>query len=317
MNSQTLPRAIVILFMGFACSAGMLSCSDNGALAYEKNTPTSGDLIVFYDEGLGSHVLNQAYTFEALYPRVNLHLHSSTEDAAIQALYTDSCEAIVVSRLLNPQELRAFASRNYTPKYSLVARTGLALITSSETALHSLSVSEVKDLVTNSGRQIHDESGKILDLGVVFAGQNSACLHYVLDTLLKSKKLSPNCSILNSSTETINYVANHKNTIGVINYAWLSDSDDSLYKANTGKLCILAIGQDDDSLRYLPDPSNFKLGTYPFTQNIYVIRKQGDFTLAKGFESFVMGPKGQLTFLKQGLLPGRQGERSVHIKTSQ
>jgi hypothetical protein len=45
------------------------------------------------------------------------------------------------------------------------------------------------------------------------------------------------------------------------------------------------------------------------------MRKTGEFTLAKGFESFVAGPKGQLTFLKQGLLPIRQAERNVTINT--
>jgi hypothetical protein len=43
------------------------------------------------------------------------------------------------------------------------------------------------------------------------------------------------------------------------------------------------------------------------------MRKTGEFSLAKGYESFVAGPKGQLTFLKQGLLPHRQSERQIKI----
>jgi hypothetical protein len=47
---------------------------------------------------------------------------------------------------------------------------------------------------------------------------------------------------------------------------------------------------------------------------VYVIKKTGEFSLAKGFETFVAGPKGQITFLKQGLLPTKQQERIVEVK---
>lgn len=293
----------------FACSEGA------SVLEYEKNTPTSGDLKVYYDEGLETHVKNQAYTFEVLYPRVNLSLVSSTESQAIQALYNDSCEAIVISRLLNNKEKKAFASRNYSPKYSMVAISGIALITNAGNSLVGLSVQEISDLLTNEGKNLKDTLGNPLKLHAVFDQNNSAIVHYMLDSVLKTQKLSGNCSILNSSIETINYIAQNKNAVGFINYAWISDVDDSVFKANRSKVRILGVSKAENSDYFLPDASNFKLRNYPFVRNVYVIRKLGDFTLSKGFESFVAGPKGQLTFLKQGLLPARQGERNIEVKT--
>jgi hypothetical protein len=47
-----------------------------------------------------------------------------------------------------------------------------------------------------------------------------------------------------------------------------------------------------------------------------VYRNTDDFSLAKGFETFVAGPKGQNTFLKQGLLPTHQQERNIKITTN-
>lgn len=301
---------IVLGFIFTSCSEGP------SVLEYEKNTPTSGDLTVFYDEGLETHIKNQAYTFEVLYPRVNLSLKSSTESEAIRALYNDSCEAIVISRLLNDKEKKAFASRNYSPKYSLVAISGIALITNSGNQLRGLSVSEIIDLLSNNGKNLKDSLGNSLNIQAVFDQNNSAVVHYMLDTVLKGTRLSSNCSILKSSIETINYVAQNKNTIGFLNFAWLSDVDDSVYKANSSKIRLIGINKASDTNYCLPDPSNFKLRNYPFIRNIYVIRKVGEFTLAKGFESFVAGPKGQLTFLKQGLLPARQTERNIEVKTS-
>ncbi len=96
-------------------------------------------------------------------------------------------------------------------------------------------------------------------------------------------------------------------------YAWLSDVDDSITKYYSNKLKILGIELDKGKITY-PSQSSFKLGVYPYTRKIYCYRKTGDFTLAKGFETFVAGPKGQMTFLKQGLLPFKQQERMIEVK---
>lgn len=298
---------ILSVFLSFA------SCSDYFKNDYDDNSPTSGKLKVFYDEGLQSHVKNQVYTFESLYPNVSVELFESPENEAVQALYNDSCEAIVISRLLTDKEKKAFESKSFFPKYSAVAKSGVALITNIENPISQLSFDEVVTLLTEPF-SVKDSSGKEIKMAVLFDKNNSAVLHFVLDSVLKNKALASHCNILSSSLESINYVAKNKNTIAFIDFAWLSDVDDSLYKANKDKMRFIALSKPGSTSYELPSQSSFKLGTYPFTRTVYVIRKTGDFTLAKGFESFVAGPKGQLTFLKQGLLPARQSERALDIK---
>ena len=78
---------------------------------YRENTPTSGKLKVYYEEGIKKHVENQVYTFEALYQNAEVELHMSPEADAIQALLNDSCEAIVISRLPNEQEKKNFLAK--------------------------------------------------------------------------------------------------------------------------------------------------------------------------------------------------------------
>ncbi len=293
------------------------SCDNYFKNDYKDNTPTSGQLKVYYDEGLTLHVKNQAYTFGSLYPGVQLELFSSSEAEAIEALFHDSCEAIVISRLLNDKEKKVFQSKDYFPKHSAIAKTGVALICNSSLAISRLSYEEIVSLLTGSN-VVKDSAGKELDLNLLFDKKNSSVLHYLLDSVLQGQALSSHCSSLNSSIETINYVASHPNALAFIDFAWLSDVDDSISIANAGLINILAIGAKNQAGRYeYPHQSSFKLNTYPFTRTLYIHRKTGDFTLAKGFESFVSGPKGQLVFLKQGLLPNRQGERLVNINMEQ
>ena len=306
--------SLKIITLWIAPSVALLlgSCSGPFKNDYNDNSPTSGKLKVYYDEGVALHVKNQTATFESQYKNASVELFESSENEAVQALYNDSCEAIVISRLLTAQEKKAFESKQYSPKYTAVAKSGIAIIANSNTDINSLSYEQVIDVLSHP-YTFKDSTGREQTLTVLFDKNNSAVVHYMMDSVLKKKELSSKCSILNASVESINYVANNKNSIAFIDFAWLSDADDSIYKANSGKIKILSISKPKSSSYELPSQSSFKLETYPFTRTIYVMRKTGEFSLAKGFESFIAGPKGQLTFLKQGLLPTRQGERALHI----
>lgn len=294
----------------------LYSCSNYFKNDYKDNSPTSGKLKVYYDEGMYPHITSQVYSFEAHYPEVDIELFQSSESEAIDALYKDSCEAIVISRLLSEKEKKAFESKQFFPKYSLVAKSGVALITNIHTPVFALKKDEIIQLL-GANNEVKDSLNNPLKLKVLLDKNNSSVMHYLIDSLLKGQKLSSNCNVLRNSLESINYVADNKNSIAFVDFSWLSDEDDSLWKANKAKIKIIGIKSADGKTYEYPNQSSFKLDTYLFTRNVYVMRKTGDFTLAKGFESFVAGPKGQNIFLKQGLLPNRQSERLINVKSGQ
>jgi len=288
-------------------------CNDYFKNDYNDNSPTSGKLNVYYDEGLHLHVKNQVATFESQYKSAEVQIFSVAESDAVQALYSDSCEAIVISRLLNDKENKAFGSKSYSIIPTAIAKSGVALITNISTPLSQLSYEQVVYLLTKPFVCLDSLSNET-KVNVIFDKNNSSVLHYLSDSLLKGKSFSSNCTILNSTLESINYVAKNKNTVAFIDFAWLSDVDDSITKANADKIKFIPVSKAGSKQFEFPNQSSFKLQTYPFTRTVYVIKKTGEFSLAKGFETFVAGPKGQITFLKQGLLPTKQQERTVEVK---
>lgn len=290
----------------------LTNCSNYFKNDYVDNSPTSGKLKVYYDEGIEPHIKNQVFTFEALYPAATVELFLGSENEAVQALYSDSCEAIAISRHLTEPEKKAFESKGFFPKFSAVAKSGIALITNVNTPITQLLYADVVRLLTESF-VVKDSFNNNIELKVLFDKNNSSVLHYLKDSIIKGRAFSTNCGNLNSSLESINYVAMNKNTVAFVDYAWLSDVDDSIYKANKNNIKFICLSNPITGKFAYPNQSSFKLNTYPFTRTIYIYRKTGDFTLAKGFESFVAGPKGQLTFLKQGLLPTKQNERKIEI----
>jgi phosphate transport system substrate-binding protein len=282
---------------------------------YVDNSPTSGKLKVFCDEGLKSHILNQAFTFHSQYPNAEVEVSVRSDAEAVNALYNDSCRAIVISRELSPKEKETFASRTLNPRSAAVAYSGLALITNVNTKLDKLTMTQLQQLLLQPF-VCTDSIDANCKITVVFESDRSSVVHYLKDSVIKGKPFSQNCSALKNSLEVINHVARFPNAVGFIDFAWLSDKDDSLTKANAGKLKFVPIGRGNGAY-YEPNQSSFKTGDYPLTRKVYVYTQAPEFSLAKGFQTFVAGPKGQMTFLKQGLLPYTQQERSVHVNLEQ
>jgi phosphate transport system substrate-binding protein len=314
-NNKKIAGLLNYCFVLSAFCVLFASCSNYFKNDHEDNSPTSGKLRVYYDEGLHHHIKIQASSFEALYPNASISLYPSNDDRAVEALYNDSCKMIIISRELNDKEKKAFASKDLHPQYTAVAKSGVALITNINTPVNLLSYSQVKDLLTKPF-VCKDSLSNETKLSVLFDKNNSSVMHYLRDSVLKGEPFSSNCGVLNSTLETINHVAKNKNVIAFIDFAWLSDVDDSIYKANKQNIKFIAAGKKSKENEYeFPSQSSFKLGTYPFTRTIHIYKRSGEFSLGKGFETFIAGPNGQTAFLKQGLLPTKQQERSIQINT--
>jgi phosphate transport system substrate-binding protein len=288
------------------------SCDGPFKNDYYDNSPTSGKLKIYFNEGLEPHITNQAYTFTSIYYHAEVECKVACEGEIVTALLNDSCKAIVMNRLLGENEKKAFEKKQLSPKYSALAKTGVALIISTKTAIKKLTVEEVKQLLSGE-LTIKDTTGKMISLSAILDSKCSSSSYYLRDSLLGGKAFGPKCFAVEHTKDLLDKIAEGSNQIGFLDFAWLSDLDDSLYKAYEGKLKFLAVGRTD-TIAFAPNQSSFKTGQYPFTRTIWLLRRSDDFSLAKGFESFMAGPKGQILFLKQGLLPVRQQERSVEIK---
>jgi phosphate transport system substrate-binding protein len=288
-------------------------CSDYFKNDYHDNSPTSGQLKVYYDEALREHVLNHIATFESHYHNAAIEAIASGEAEAVQALYNDSCQSIVIERDLTAAEKRSFASKKQVANHSIVAYTGIAVLANNSIPVKVLTTGQLMAYLVK-GTALKDSAGKDYRPQIVMDRLNSGSIHYLLDSVLKTTSLSLSPYFAGSAKEAVNYVRHTPNTLGIIDFSVISDRDDPFRKQTDSSCHLIALAGSATANYEYPDQSSFKLGTYPWRRAIYVIRKSGEFTLAKGFESFVAGPKGQITFLKQGLLPSRQAERAVQIK---
>lgn len=293
----------------FALVAILLSSCGLKEDITKKDSPTSGKLVLFYDEGLKLHIENQINTFKATYGYADIVLKSSNERECIEALFKDSCKAIAISRGLSEKELKQFKSQNINPQSSVVARTGIAFIVHKDFQDSTLSIPELVQLLTGNDSSYV----KTQHINLLFDNQNSGATRQLKDSLIPLSTFGKNCSASNNTSELVKAVSSNTNIIGICDYAWLSDKDDTRTQEILKTVKILAISKESNKLAYMPDQSNLATGDYPFTRSIYIIRRSAEFSLGKGIETFIAGEKGQLMFLKQGLAPNRQEERVIEI----
>lgn len=287
------------------------SCDNYYKNDYVDNSPTSGKLKVYYSKGLQLHIKNQALSFSSQYHNAEVECIPSCEAEIITAFLNDSCKAIILSRLLGEKEVAAFAQKKLTPMYSALAKSGVALVTSINTNITKLTVQQIQQLLSGE-LTLKDSLGNPISPLAVLDNKCSSVSHFVLDSIITGKTFGPKCFVMNDELELLQKIAEQPNQIGFIDFALLSDTDDSLAKVYSNKIKFIAVGKTD-SIYFSPNQSSFKTGEYPFTRTMYLLRRTDDFSLAKGFESYLAGPKGQMTFLKQGLLPVRQSERKIEV----
>jgi phosphate transport system substrate-binding protein len=278
----------------------------------KKDTPTSGKLTLMYDEGITLHINNQIYTFTTTYKNSHITLIPSNEKACIEALYNDSCKIIAITRELTTKEMAQFVAKNIYPETSTVAYDAIAFIVNKEFSDSVISINQITNLLKGNDSSFV----KSKHISIVFDNQNSGSTRYLKDSLVPNQNFGGNCKAVKNTNELIKAISSNSTSIGVCDYAWLSDKDDNTTKKFLKTIKILSVSRPNNKLAYMPDQSNIATKDYPFTKTICIIRRSSEFSLGKGIETFIAGPIGQLMFLKQGLAPNRQEERLIEVDMS-
>lgn len=288
------------------------------------DTPTSGNIRVVVDETLRPIIAAHLDSFQSLYPAAKVRPTYAPEGEALAAfMASDSVRDLFATRRLTADEEAELNKQQIFPVQTRIAIDGVAVILHPSNPDSLLSVAQVAQLC---GGQVAQWSQLNADnpLGaatVVFDHSASSTRTYVRDSVLHGQPVAATAFATRTNDALIEYVATHPGAIGLIGVNWISDHDDAAVRGFLKRVRVAALttrrGGATTADFVKPYQANIALWKlrrppyYPLCRELYVISREGRAGLGTGFASFVAGKKGQLIFLKSGLVPATVPVRLV------
>lgn len=292
----------------FLCVIILLSigCATSNENSTEVDTPTSGEITMSVDETLQPIAEAQVDIFQHQYPNAKINIRYRAEADCINDLFKDSCKLIFLGRTLKPDELKAFKDNTFNPPQVKIATDAIALVVNPKNRDTAFTYPQILKILRGENSQY----------SIVFDNQYSGTVSYVLD-LTGQKAMPKNAYGVKSNLEAVNYVAAHENTIGVIGWSWISDSDDPKTREYLSKTRLVSLSAREGNATEFHKPYQLNLaqGKYPLSREVYIIQRERRNGLAAGFTAFVNSDIGQTIVLKSGLLPANQHDRWIEMKT--
>jgi phosphate transport system substrate-binding protein len=285
----------------------LCSCSKNDDRK-QKDGPSTGEINIAVDESF-QHVMNaEKSAFEDNYHFAKINLKLGVENEAIADLLNEKVRAAIVTRDLTEAEKEIFIREKITYRSFRFAADGIALLVNKSNFDTLINLNQLKSVLLGSSKTWESIGAKKTkgEITLVVDKANSSNIKFLVDLFKLSSKVNLNVFAAGSNKGVVEYVKNHRNSIGLIGSNWISDGDNptSLGFIRSINVMSVALNESASKVEYFqPFGYNLALKKYPLRREIKIILKESYLGLGTGFVNYVCGDMGQLIVLKDGLIP--------------
>ncbi|TND10667.1 MAG: phosphate ABC transporter periplasmic protein [Bacteroidetes bacterium] len=285
---------------------------------YPTDGPTEGEANMSIDASFQPLFESQVFIYEASYEKTKFHVSYKSEAEVLDDMLHDStCQVGVICRDLTDGEKKYFDKKGYPATTIKIADDAVAMVINSANFDSLFTVEDVKRILlgADSAWTQRNDTSKLGKIEVIFDDPKSGNARFLSEKLLGGNPFPPNCFAVKSNPAVIDYVNQHPNAIGFVAVNWISDKDDSLCRAYREKVRVAYVKGSDTTGHVPPWQTYIGDKSYPFHREVWMVRIGQRTSLGTGFVSFVCAERGQLIILKSGLVPARQPERRIELKT--
>ena len=247
--------------------------------------------------------------YKALYAQGEIKPVYTDQEDAIRQLVENKVWLAFTARQLSPRELESLKARSFMPRVIPIAYDGLAVIVNNANPDTCISVKDFRRILSGEATNWKDvyPKSKLGEIDVVFDNPKSSTVTYCVDSILGGKPInSGNIGAVKKSAEVIDWVEKHENAIGIIGSNWLNDKHDTTNVTFKKNITVMKVSRLDSATAYNSfKPYQYYLynGNYPLIRTIYALLNEPRTGVPSGFAHFCRLPKGQMIFLRAGLLP--------------
>jgi len=296
------------LFFALLLSAGLQACKQKPTKFSTDNDAKSGTATFVADASFSPILDQELYIYSSQTPNAKVNILYKTENEAVNALLNDSVRVAILSRELTADERAVITKRSLSIESVRFAIDAIALIVNTASNDTSITVGQLKKLLTGQGD---------LNRTIVFDNPNSSLVRYLKDFTGSKGFTQKNIYALKSNKEVLKYVSEHPDALGITGFSWLNDPDKD-YAGYVEKVKVVSV-RDESNKQYpdtyfKPSQESLVLKQYPLSRGLYIINCTSKVGLGMGFAKFLGSQPGQRIILKSGLLPDSIPTREISLK---
>lgn len=268
-----------------------------------------GTINVSADESFKPIIDAQVQVYEANYPDTKIRVQYKPEAECIKDLEVDSIRMIIVTRSYNEDEKQLVVdSMQLSPESMTVAKDAVTVIMNPSAPYSNFTMKDIREILTGKF------SKKIIP---VFDGvKATSTVRFIIDSVLRGEKLTPDAMAARSSEGVIDYVSKNPDVVGFIGVSWIGNPEDTVQLGYLKKVKMMALESTQVPGMYvMPTQANIFFYRYPMVRDLVYILKEKYQGLGHGFADFMSGETGQLIFRRAYLVPAQKnfGIRPVKL----
>lgn len=295
-----------------------------------KQKSVTGETTVYVDENLEPLLNNLKTDFEREYVEAKVNFVVKPAKVIITELINGDIKDVLVARDFNQEESEFIKKKSLEVKRYELAFDGIGFIVNPENPAERLTSDDLKKIFTGeytkwSQIKVQDEEQNLNikkkmtvkddEIKVYIQRPNSSVYEFIKDSLLYGADFLQAAKICSTSVQILESVRKYKNSIGIINLAWLTVGKQDILDSTVRALRISKItptGRQYDFEIFHQGTVAYK--KYPYIRKVYYFSTEFAVTASEGFVTFLLKPGGQKVFLNKGLVPRTQPVRLIQIE---
>lgn len=265
--------------------------------------PGSERMVISGGDNAPALLIQAIVQFRGDYPRVDLQLEGGGTVSALEDLLNKRATVGALSRPPTAREQEIAVAHSDSLLCFAVALGGIVIVAPRATGLESLTLAEIRSLISGSPSEVFQSRGITRLYG---PDPNSGLWEALLTRLGFQDVFQPRYIPLATGQLVLDAVRQDPNSIG-----FASDLTYDLAADDAG-IGLVRVG-DDAAHASLPTKSNIAQGSYPLYHNLYLCTTERGDVLGNGFVTYYTQPTGQRWVAKSGFLPARLPAREIRL----
>jgi len=236
-----------------------------------------------------------AENYMKLRPETEISVTGGGSGTGIAALLNKTTDICAASREMTPTEQEQAAQIGLTPRETVVARDGIAVVVHPSNPLSELTMEQVRKIFTGALTQWNQVGGGEGEFIVLSRESSSGTYVFFQEHVLKKEDYSPRARLMPATSSIIQSVAADAQAIGYVGLGY------ALEAAKTVK--VLRIKADDTVPSVQPSEETVRSGAYSISRPLYFYASQAVAEPAQQFIQFCLGQAGQKIVREAGYVP--------------